>query len=157
MKRISRKNRYISDLVWEKDHFETEVKRVKEQCTAKPLGHPSRDIWYLGDHYTVSEANKRIKKLTMELEHVQSDDSYTPWEDDFDFEKHTIEDIRRNLDEQEIPEEDNRMPYGTATKIMAPPEDEEISQQDMCDSMGIGPEFDQEEDDDQSDNGGRHF
>lgn len=105
MKRISKKDRYISDLIWEKDHFETEVKRVKEQCTTKPLGHPSRTIWYLGDTFTISEANKKIKELTEEIEHVQSDDSYTPWKDDFDFEKHTIEDIRKNLDEQEIPEE----------------------------------------------------
>jgi hypothetical protein len=97
---MSKKNRYISDLVWEKDHFETELKRVK------PFSETGQFPWihYLGDRYTITQAKAKVKELTEEIEHVSSDPSYTPWKEDFDPEAHLLKDIRENLDQQEIPD-----------------------------------------------------
>lgn len=101
MKKQSKRNQYIAELAFERDHFQTELKRVEEH-NIKDF----RPVWYLGDNFTKYAAQKRIRDIDSELNRIDSDMSYTPWKDDLDPRRNLSQDdinrIKKNLDEQEI-------------------------------------------------------
>lgn len=74
MKRQSKKSQYIADIVWELEHFKDELKRTEGS-------KEFRSIWYLGDKYTRFAAKKRVEELEGELQHIESDSTYTPWKE----------------------------------------------------------------------------
>lgn len=72
--RVSAKNRYISDIVWELDHFKNELIRSKDSKEFRP-------VWYHGDQFTRFAATRRIEELESELLHIETDSTYKPWKE----------------------------------------------------------------------------
>lgn len=76
-KRLSKKNRYISNIVWERDHFKIELERTKDSKEFRP-------IHYLGDSFTKYAAQRRLDSLNAELKRINNDPEYTPWQEESD-------------------------------------------------------------------------